>query len=45
VNGGTVAGISEAGKRSAVIKLLSGSCRRHGRNPFDYRKDLFTGSR
>ena len=28
--------------RSAVIYTLLGSCRRHGINPFDYLKDLFT---
>jgi hypothetical protein len=32
----------EAGERSAVIYMLLGSCRRHGINPFDYLKDLFT---
>jgi len=32
----------EAGERSAVIYTLLGSCRRHGINPFDYLKDLFT---
>jgi hypothetical protein len=32
----------EAGERSAVIYTLLGSCRRHGLNPFDYLKDLFT---
>ena len=32
----------EAGERSAVIYTLLGSCRRHGVNPFDYLKDLFT---
>lgn len=31
-----------AGERSAVIYTLLGSCRRHGINPFDYLKDLFT---
>ena len=31
-----------AGERSAVIYTLLGSCRRHGVNPFDYLKDLFT---
>ena len=30
------------GERSAVIYTLLGSCRRHGVNPFDYLKDLFT---
>jgi len=35
-------GHPEAGERSAVIYTLLGSCRRHGLNPFDYRKDLFT---
>jgi hypothetical protein len=29
-------------KYSAVIYTLLGSCRRHGLNPFDYLKDLFT---
>ena len=29
-------------ERSAVIYTLLGSCRRHGVNPFDYLKDLFT---
>jgi hypothetical protein len=29
-------------ERSAVIYSLLGSCRRHGLNPFDYLKDLFT---
>jgi transposase len=33
---------SDAGERSAVIYTLLGSCRRHGVNPFDYLKDLFT---
>jgi hypothetical protein len=32
----------DAGERSAVIYTLLGSCRRHGINPFDYLKDLFT---
>jgi hypothetical protein len=32
----------DAGQRSAVIYTLLGSCRRHGINPFDYLKDLFT---
>ena len=32
----------EAGERSAVIYTLLGSCRRHGLNPFEYLKDLFT---
>jgi hypothetical protein len=36
------AGHPEAGERSAVIYTLLGSCRRHGVNPFDYLKDLFT---
>ena len=27
---------------AAVIYTLLGSCRRHGLNPFDYLKDLFT---
>jgi len=31
-----------AGERSAVIYTLLGSCRRHGVNPFDYLKDMFT---
>jgi hypothetical protein len=31
-----------SGERSAVIYTLLGSCRRHGINPFDYLKDLFT---
>jgi len=31
-----------AGERSAVVYTLLGSCRRHGLNPFDYLKDLFT---
>ena len=35
-------GHPEAGKRSAVLDTLLGSCRRHGINPFDYLKDLFT---
>jgi transposase len=35
-------GHPEAGKRSAVIYTLLGSCRRQGINPFDYLKDLFT---
>jgi len=35
-------GHPEAGERSAVIYSLLGSCRRHGVNPFDYLKDLFT---
>ena len=35
-------GHPEAGKRSAVIYTLLGSCRRHGLNPFDYLKDVFT---
>jgi transposase len=35
-------GHPEAGERSAVIYPLLGSCRRHGINPFDYLKDLFT---
>jgi hypothetical protein len=35
-------GHPEAGERSAVIYTLLGSCRRHGINPFDYLKDLFT---
>ncbi len=35
-------GHPEAGERSAVIYTLLGSCRRHGINPFDYPKDLFT---
>lgn len=32
----------EAKERSAVIYTLLGGCRRHGINPFDYMKDLFT---
>ena len=35
-------GHPEAGERSAVIYTLLGSCPRHGVNPFDYLKDLFT---
>ena len=35
-------GHPEAGERSAVVYTLLGSCRRHGINPFDYLKDLFT---
>jgi hypothetical protein len=35
-------GHPEAGERSAVIYTLLGSCRRHGVNPFDYLKELFT---
>jgi hypothetical protein len=35
-------GIPPAGERSAVIYTLLGSCRRHGLNPSDYLKDLFT---
>lgn len=35
-------GDPEAGERSAVIYTLLGSCRRHGLNPFEYLKDLFT---
>jgi transposase len=35
-------GHPDAGERSAVIYTLLGSCRRHGVNPFDYLKDLFT---
>jgi hypothetical protein len=31
-----------AGECSAVIYALLGNCRRHGVNPFDYLKDLFT---
>ena len=31
-----------AGERSAVIYTLLGSFRRHGINPFDYLRDLFT---
>jgi transposase len=31
-----------AGERSTVIYTLLGSCRRHGINPFEYLKDLFT---
>ena len=35
-------GHPDAGERSAVIYTLLGSCRRHGVNPFEYLKDLFT---
>ena len=35
-------GHPDAGERSAVIYTLLGSCRRHGINPFDYLRDLFT---
>lgn len=35
-------GHPEAGERNVVIDTLPGSCRRHGVNPFDYLKDLFT---
>lgn len=35
-------GHPDAGERSAVIYTLLGSCRRHGINPFDYFKDMFT---
>ena len=35
-------GHPEVGERSAVIYTLLGSCRRHGINPFDYLKNLFT---
>jgi hypothetical protein len=35
-------GHPEAGERSAVIYTPLGSCRRHGINPCDYLKDLFT---
>src|SRR2546426_338172 len=35
-------GHPQAGERSAVIYTLLGSCGRHGLNPFDYLKDLFT---
>jgi hypothetical protein len=35
-------GHPDAGERSAVIYTLLGSCRRHGINPNDYLKDLFT---
>jgi transposase len=35
-------GHPEAGERSAIIYSLLGNCRRHGINPFDYLKDLFT---
>src|ERR1017187_8838066 len=31
-----------AGERSAVIYTLLGNCRRHGINPCEYLKDLFT---
>jgi hypothetical protein len=35
-------GHPEAGEHSAVISTLLGGCRRHGLNPFNYLKDLFT---
>jgi transposase len=35
-------GHPSAGGRSAIIYTLLGSCRRHGINPFEYLKDLFT---
>ena len=35
-------GHPEAGERSAVIYTLLGSCRRHGINPNDCMKDLFS---
>jgi hypothetical protein len=35
-------GHPEADERRAMIYTLLGSCRRHGINPFDYLKDLFT---
>ena len=35
-------GHPDVGERSAVIYTLPGSCRRHGLNPNDYLKDLFT---
>jgi len=35
-------GHPEAGERSAIIYTLLACCRRHGINPFDYLKDLFT---
>jgi transposase len=35
-------GTATSSERSAVIYTLLGSCRRHGINPFDYLKDLFT---
>jgi len=38
----TFVGHPDAGERSAVIYTLLGSCGRHGINPFDYLKDLFT---
>jgi hypothetical protein len=38
----TFVGHPEAGERSAVSYTLLGSCRRHGLNPFEYLKDLFT---
>ena len=42
LSGHLFVGHPEAGERSAVIYTLLGSCRRHGINPFDYLKDLFT---
>jgi hypothetical protein len=35
-------GQSAPARCNAVIYTLLGSCRRHGVNPFDYLKDLFT---
>ena len=35
-------GHPEAGERRAVLYTWLGNCRRHGINPFDYLKDLFT---
>jgi transposase len=35
-------GHHEAGEGSVVIYTLPGNFRRHGINPFDYLKDLFT---
>jgi hypothetical protein len=35
-------GHPQAGERRAVIYTLLGSCRRHGLNPFNCLKDLFT---
>jgi hypothetical protein len=37
-----IIGHPEAGERSAVIYTRLGSCHRHGINPFDYLRDLFT---
>jgi hypothetical protein len=39
---GMFIGPPEAGERSAVIYTLLDRCRRHGINPLDYLKDLFT---